>query len=154
MTKTTSTLIYVTSAREGDLPKVAKIDAECFQKRLGLKRMRKLLLSETLEYVCYVARVAPSGKIIGFIFAMTEGNAVEILRVGVVPMYRRMQAGRRLVVQLLDEKPDDITLAIAHVHEDDSDSQMFFKGIDFPQTKLVRSHYDDKRDGYKFIKDL
>lgn len=149
-------LVYVRPCTGRDITTIARIDEEIFgTDAMGTMRLSKLLLGPSSEeYVCYVATVEATEKMVGFVLAKSKETSVEILRIAVMPMYRGSSTGRRLLAQLLGERPEDIIRCVALVPETNLPAQLFFRAVGFPTTKVKRDAFGAGVDGYRFIKEL
>ena len=83
-------------------------------------------------------------KVVGFMIYELHKSKLHVLNFAVHPQYRRTGIGRQMVAKLVGKlsshRRTRITLA---VRETNLPAQLFFKGLEFRGTKVLRSYYED-----------
>ncbi len=83
-------------------------------------------------------------KVVGFMIYELHKTKLHVLNFAVHPQFRRTGIGRQMVAKLIGKlsthRRTRITLA---VRETNLPAQLFFKGLDFRATKVLRGYYED-----------
>ena len=91
----------VRSATVGDLPAIALAEPLCFSDPWSAVALRELFQSGTSAGVVVTAAADPE-RLAGYLFARAIAGEAEILNVAVLPEYRRLGLGRRLLAEALE----------------------------------------------------
>jgi ribosomal protein S18 acetylase RimI-like enzyme len=139
-------------AIESDVADMAKIDSECFGEQAKNRTWfsRRLVTEESVTFA-YVAKLSTTQKTIGYMIAEYQGDCVQLIRIAVLPMYRRAGHGRHLVAMLSVDKPLEVHMFHSTVPETDLNTQLFYKGIGWTCIGIKKNAFRKLGvDGFKF----
>ena len=141
-------LVLVRMSQDRDIEAIADLHIECFEvPKRSLRWFHRRLVDPDFLCLCYVAVLAGTGKIIGYVITDAATPYSRVIEIVVSPMYRGQGHGRRLLEQLIIEAPLELVGLSTKVPELNQNALMFFK-----HTGFTRSWLDG--DVVRFERDL
>lgn len=130
-----------------DFDRIAMIDTKSYEEYWTLNEFKKRLKQKSIT--CLIAE--EEGEVIGFLIYELYLHRFTILRIGVLPSYRRKGVGSSLLRALEAKLTDKRTLISTEVRETNLQMQLFLKAQKYKAVEVLREYYPDSgEDSFVF----
>ena len=126
-------------AKIGDETALAIIDKQCFD---GYEKYdEKSFFDELSEKSKHYFVALYNNLVIGYVGVQTLGDELNLLKIAVLPQYRKLGVGFKLMAHTMDyRKQNNLTNYFLEVREDNEQAKKMYQKFDF-KTKSVREKY-------------
>lgn len=144
--------VHIRGIHHDEWEALAAIEQKSFDWPWDERDLRKVLHARNVW--CQVAEVS-DGQIAGFIVYALARSQLELWNLAVLPQWRRVGIGRRLIARLVEKLRPGRERLVADVREKNTGAQLFFRACGFRAVQVIRRPYAEiDEDAYRFVYEL